>query len=450
MIVNFLGHLHPVFVHLPIGFLVLAYLVQYLAKSHAGKSLLMDFILSAGVLSSVAAAFFGWMLSLSGGYEEKLLDWHRYSAILVCIFSIWLLAYKRYKKTAYATPIYHLGFQGMMLVLLAAGHFGGEMTHGEGYLFSSGTGVSATSVSDKGRPIPQPLTASSNISVYAGIVEPVLAQKCMQCHNEKKKKGDFQMHNFEALMRGGKNGEVLVPGDLEHSAIIQRILLDKGDEKHMPPVGKSQLTKPEQDLLSWWVSHGISATQQIKEVGTNDTIRQFLSDNGKPSLGKAALPTIEPADAARINEIKKLNVAIVPVAMGTNFMEVNMVNVPSFGNKEVLLLKAIAPQIMWLVMADTKITDEGLEQLKWCTNTTRLNLKNTAITDTSVSHIGAMLQLEYLNIVGTKITDDGLLGLNPGNNLKKIYCWNTAISEQGVMAFQKKYPTIEIDFGEKK
>lgn len=57
MIINFLGHLHPVFVHLPIGFLVLAYLVQYLAKSHAGKPLLMDFILFAGVFSSIAAAF---------------------------------------------------------------------------------------------------------------------------------------------------------------------------------------------------------------------------------------------------------------------------------------------------------------------------------------------------------------------------------------------------------
>jgi len=45
MIINFLGHLHPVFVHLPIGFLVIAYVIQYLFKSNAEKSRLIDFVL---------------------------------------------------------------------------------------------------------------------------------------------------------------------------------------------------------------------------------------------------------------------------------------------------------------------------------------------------------------------------------------------------------------------
>jgi len=74
-----------------------------------------------------------------GGYEENLLDWHRYTAIAVCIVSIALLAYKKYKKEEYRTPIYHAGFHLMMLALLLAGHFGGEMTHGEGYLFTAAT-----------------------------------------------------------------------------------------------------------------------------------------------------------------------------------------------------------------------------------------------------------------------------------------------------------------------
>lgn len=167
-------------------------------------------------------------------------------------------------------------------------------------------------------------------------------------------------------------------------------------------------------------------------------------------MADGGLKKIDPADSISLLKFKKINVAVVPIEMGTNFVEVNMVNAPAFGNKEALLLKEIAPQIMWLMMADTKIADEGLDQLKWCTNMTRLNLKNTAITNASISKIGTLQQLEYLNIVGTKITDDGLLGLNPGNSLKKIYCWNTGISEKGVMAFQKKYPTIELDFGQKK
>jgi len=447
MIINFLGHLHPVFVHLPIGFLAIAYVIQYFFKSSIEKSGLIDFVLAAGIVSSLLAALFGWMLSLSGGYEENLLDWHRYTAIAVCIVSIALLAYKRYKKEEYSTPFYHAGFHLMMLALLLAGHFGGEMTHGEGYLFSAATDTETGVVVEKREK--EKLTAASTVSVYDGIVEPVLAQKCMQCHNEKKKKGDFQLHTIEALMKGGKNGKAIVAGDPDHSEFIRRILLDKGDEKHMPPKGKSQLTKPELDILSWWVLHGVSTTQAVKEVSTNDTIRKFLSDAEKQSSGPTALDTIAPADASSIAALKKINVAVVPLSSSTHYLELNMVNAPSFGDKDAPLLQKISPQVMWLVLADTKITDAGLEALKSCANITKLNLKNTAITNASISLIGQFKKLEYLNIVGTKIDDAGLLNLTPAPSLKKIFCWLSDITTNGVMAFQQKYPNIAIDFGEK-
>jgi len=101
-------------------------------------------------------------------------------------------------------------------------------------------------------------------------------------------------------------------------------------------------------------------------------------------------------------------------------------------------------------LADTKITDAGFESLKSCANITRLNLKNTAITNASIPWIAQFSKLEYLNMVGTKIDDAGLLGLAPSATLKKIFCWQSGITANGVMAFQKKYPNIDIDFGEKK
>jgi hypothetical protein len=210
------------------------------------------------------------------------------------------------------------------------------------------------------------------------------------------------------------------------------------------------LTQPEIDLLSWWVLHGVSTSQSVKEVSTNDTIRKFLLDAGKQTSAPAALDTIASADSASIEALKKINVAVVPLATGTHFLELNMVNVPSFGDKEAPLLQKIAPQVMWLVLADTKITDAGLTPLESCSNTTRLNLKNTAITNASISSIGQFKKLEYLNIVGTKIDDAGLLDLIPSTTLKKIFCWQSGITANGVMVFQKKYPNIEIDFGEKK
>lgn len=444
MIIEFLGHLHPVFVHLPIGFLILAYLLQYFFKIKEGKSKLIDFVLLLGVASSLLAAFLGWMLSLSGGYEEKLLNWHRWTAILVCVFSIFLLAYKWLKKDGYATILYHVMFQLMILTLVLAGHFGGEMTHGEGYLFSIES--SNKNVINKKSVILKPADTSS-LAIYAGLVEPVLSKKCMQCHNEKKKKGDFQMHNFEALMKGGKNGKEIIPGDLNHSELIKRIMLNKEDDKHMPPKGKTQFTNNELDLLNWWVLHGVSNSQKINEVATNDTIKRFLVSDQKESGMNVMLEKIVAADSAAMIELKKINVAIVPIAAGTNFIEVNMVNASSFSDKNAMLLEKLAPQIMWLILSDSKISDEGLNLLKQCANATKLNLKNTAITNASVPKIGTLKKLEYLNIVGTKINDEGLLELIPSESLRKIYCWNTGITENGIQRFQKKYPKIEIDFG---
>lgn len=444
MIIEFLGHLHPVFVHLPIGFLILAYLLQYFFKIKEGKSKLIDFVLLLGVASSLLAAFLGWMLSLSGGYEEKLLNWHRWTAILVCVFSIFLLAYKWLKKDGYATILYHVMFQLMILTLVLAGHFGGEMTHGEGYLFSIES--SNKNVINKKSVILKPADTSS-LAIYAGLVEPVLSKKCMQCHNEKKKKGDFQMHNFEALMKGGKNGKEIIPGDLNHSELIKRIMLNKEDDKHMPPKGKTQFTNNELDLLNWWVLHGVSNSQKINEVATNDTIKRFLVSDQKESGMNVMLEKIVAADSAAMIELKKINVAIVPIAAGTNFIEVNMVNASSFSDKNAMLLEKLAPQIMWLILSDSKISDEGLNLLKQCANATKLNLKNTAITNASVPKIGTLKKLEYLNIVGTKINNEGLLELIPSESLRKIYCWNTGITENGIQRFQKKYPKIEIDFG---
>lgn len=419
-------------------------MLQYFFKIKEVKSKLIDFVLLLGVASSLFAAFLGWMLSLSGGYEEKLLNWHRWTAILVCVFSIFLLAYKWLKKDGYTTILYHFMFQLMILTLVLAGHFGGEMTHGEGYLFSFES--SNKNVINNKSVILKPADTSS-LAIYAGLVEPVLSKKCMQCHNEKKKKGDFQMHNFEALMKGGKNGKEIIPGDLDHSELIKRIMLNKEDDKHMPPKGKTQFTNNEIDLLNWWVLHGVSNSQKINEVATNDTIKRFLVSDQKESGINVMLEKIVAADSAAMIELKKINVAIVPIAAGTNFIEVSMVNASSFSDKDAMLLEKIAPQIMWLILSHSKISDEGLNLLKQCTNATKLNLKNTAITNASVPKIGTLKKLEYLNIVGTKINDEGLLKLISSESLRKIYCWNTGITESGIQRFQKKYPKIEIDFG---
>ena len=447
MIIEFLGHLHPVFVHIPIGVLVLAYIIQYFFYTNQDKSKLIDFILIVGVASSIVAAFFGWMLSLSGGYDDDLLSLHKWLGIFVCFSSLFLLIFKRFANFKKKNIYYHVLFHVVILALTAAGHFGGELTHGEGYLFSFTQQDSRANSNNAF--VKQKINDTSSTGVYAGIVEPIFSQKCMQCHNEKKKKGDFQMHNFDALMKGGKTGKALIPGDLDHSELMVRLMLDKNDDKHMPPKGKLQLNKPELDLLSWWVLHGTSQSMPIKEVSSNDTIRYFLSNVEKEGIPKTKMDSIAPADSVFLSNLRKTNVAVVPIALGSNFLEVNAINTPTFGDNDAAKIGKIAPQIKWLMLSETQITDASLDFFSGCEHLEKINLKNTSITNASITKINKLKKIAYLNIVGTKISDAGLLQLVPGNESMQIYCWNTAITENGIQQFRKKYPKTNVFFGVK-
>src|SRR5260370_18779549 len=88
-ILTFLGHLHPLIVHLPIGFLLVAALLNLLSYSkrysHLGHA--VPFILLAGFISAVLACIFGFLLSQTGDYDADLLEKHRIAGIALTVLS---------------------------------------------------------------------------------------------------------------------------------------------------------------------------------------------------------------------------------------------------------------------------------------------------------------------------------------------------------------------------
>ena len=66
--------MHPLVVHLPIGFLLLAGIFYFLGRKEKyaalNKALPTTFFLSA--LSAAAAALFGWLLAGDGAYYDEL------------------------------------------------------------------------------------------------------------------------------------------------------------------------------------------------------------------------------------------------------------------------------------------------------------------------------------------------------------------------------------------
>jgi uncharacterized membrane protein len=70
---EFFGRLHPILLHLPIGFLLLAWLMELASRQKRWTNLqpAVGFALNLGMLSAIVAAASGYWLSREGGYEEN-------------------------------------------------------------------------------------------------------------------------------------------------------------------------------------------------------------------------------------------------------------------------------------------------------------------------------------------------------------------------------------------
>jgi hypothetical protein len=101
------------------------------------------------------------------------------------------------------------------------------------------------------------------------------------------------------------------------------------------------------------------------------------------------------------------------------------------------------PDVVWLNLANTKITDQGLTQLKGM-KLRKLHLENTAIGDAGLANIKDQVDLEYLNLYGTSVTDKGLQHLQKMTKLKRLYVWQTKVSDAGIKSIREKIPGLKV------
>lgn len=102
------------------------------------------------------------------------------------------------------------------------------------------------------------------------------------------------------------------------------------------------------------------------------------------------------------------------------------------------------PDVIWLNLAGTKITDDGLKQIAGMKQLKRLHLEKTQIGDVGLDHLLGLAELEYLNLYGTQVTDAGAAKLAAMKNLKKVYFWQSQVSEEGIKSLQTALPDCQV------
>ena len=258
----FIGRLHPLLVHLPIGMIVALALLEVAAwfPKFQRANASAGFILALAAPLAVVTALCGWLLSLGGGYDAQLLFWHQWLGIATAGGSVVALVFFRLRKRF----AYHASLFTTAAVMGAAGHIGGSLTHGSDYLteYAPAFVKKILGAEKKSEAVP----AANPGSAYAQLIQPVLKKYCIQCHGPQKSKADLRLDSYAAMLKGGEHGAALKPGDAEHSLFLQAMLKPMESDEHMPPDGKPQPTAAEIALLKWWVESGASETKAVAEL----------------------------------------------------------------------------------------------------------------------------------------------------------------------------------------
>ena len=440
-----LGHFHVVLVHLPIGILLLACVFQWMERRPKFASLhtATSIALLIGMICAIFSALTGFLLSFSGDYDESLVITHQWFGISVAAVSIAMFYYHT-KAAAFKTQV-SISILLFVLIIIT-GHLGGSLTHGSDYLTKSWN-LSPDTVAQR-RPIPNVQEAM----VYSDVIQPVLQAKCYSCHGKNKQKGKLRMDDSLRLMKGGKDGAVIIPGNVEKSELAKRLSLPRGDDDHMPPKEKPQPTEQEIALIHWWIAAGAPFDKKVKQLNQPEELKPALLALQNVQEKKIIVPDIPSTPVTKANEdaikkLKDIGVVVEPVAQNTNYLSANFVTVTNPGNKAVQLLSPLKEQLIELKLGSTRITDSALQVIAEFKNLMRLQLDYTKITDQGLANLASLENLQYLNLVGTGVTEKGVLQLKDLKNLRSIYLYQTGVKKSDWSDLKKAFPKTLIDSG---
>lgn len=257
---NYFGGFHAIFLHLPIGAMSYVLLTEVMSLVTSGRWR-VDTRLALGFSAIMAlfATVFGYCLYLTDQYQAgELLEEHKRDGILFTVLVFTSLAVKL--QCYIGKPWWKLCFGVLLsvsfLVMLSAGHRGGEITHGEP------NDAWPSKVLEK-RQATEAKAAQPEVFLYQDIVQPILEEKCVNCHGAEKQKSGLRVDTIDYMLEGGEETACLVPGDLEDSSLITYLHLPLDDDLRMPPEGKKQLTEKEIEWLELWVEMGASADIKV-------------------------------------------------------------------------------------------------------------------------------------------------------------------------------------------
>lgn len=434
------GRLHPLILHFPIVILMLAMLLEFFRFrpefiNERIYQAFTNYLLVTGALLASITVIMGLLLSREPGYDGGNLMWHKWFGVSVAFvgYAVYLLR----NRDRYTAAIAKTGAVITVLCLILAGHFGGNITHGDDFVLAPVMNKEKAQVS-----IDQAL-------IYSDVIAPIFEAKCQSCHNADKSKGGLILTNEASILKGGKKGKLFVPGDPKISLLLERIHMPGAEKKHMPPIGKPQLTDEEKLLLYFWVKNNADFRKKVIDLPATDSLRIIAASLLKPAETTAESYNFSAASDADIKKLNNNYRVVYPLANESPALAVNIYNKSTYNVKSIQELSPISKQVVALDLNKMPVKDADLKAVGKFENLSQLALNFTDVTGAGLKELMGLKHLQSLSLAGVRLSPSDVKQLAGIKSLKKLAVWNTGLKPEDLQSLHKTNKSLQIITGYK-
>lgn len=431
-VLQILGRAHPMVLHFPIVFIFLLpfipLLLTALSVNQEDRKIFVSRYFQAAHFLCGITVLFGLFLSAETGYNGFEISLHKWGGVILLVVLI-LLENLWYYRTHQTGTLRLMMYLPLILVVITS-HIGAGVTHGQDFLTEPVRSKTTPQV---------PLTQAL---IYRDVIHPILEQKCMNCHNSSKSKGDLILADSISILKGGEDGPVITIGNPDDSPLFQRLMLDIDHDDHMPPKGKPQLTQTEINLIGQWISQEHPFDVAYAALDPADTLAVLTKTHYKSDA-----PMVYDMKPASKSDIRSLNDdyrLLSPIARESPALYARFLSASHYQDEYLNALTRVKDQVVDLYLGHMPVDDEDLSIVGQFSNLQVLNLNGTRISDQGLTNLYELTDLQKLYLTGTDVSESGISNLLKANPIKKLYLWASDIDSSGMKSLRIDFPNTEI------